>query len=188
MQSEVNGTYTKVANLTHGSRPVYQRANATTMYLFYRPRSSDWRIGSNFTSGTSVVASQSEAALCPDQSTRWFAWSGDARVDKDVAVDPARSLGHSLPPAPPARPHERNFADQLLPKRHRRGESESESPTRIPVPPIPDLAGNRGGNPRFPIRPESGIGVPIRRAGDFLVCFYRLDIQTLAPRAGPSGY
>jgi hypothetical protein len=27
----------------------------------------------------------------------------------------------------------------------------------IPVPPIPDLAGNRGGNPRFPIRPKSGI-------------------------------
>ncbi len=29
-----------------------------------------------------------------------------------------------------------------------------ESP--ITVPPIPDLAGNRGGNPRFPIRPKSG--------------------------------
>jgi hypothetical protein len=28
----------------------------------------------------------------------------------------------------------------------------------VPVPPIPDLAGNRGGNPRFPIRPESGLG------------------------------
>ena len=103
VQSEVNGTYTKVANLTHGSRPVYQRANSTTMYLFYRPRSSDWRIGSNFTSGTPVVASESEAALCPDQSTGWLAWSGDAWVGKDVAVDPARSLGHSLPPAPPAR-------------------------------------------------------------------------------------
>jgi hypothetical protein len=30
----------------------------------------------------------------------------------------------------------------------------------IPVPPIPDLAGRRVGNHRFPIRPESGIGVP----------------------------
>ena len=39
----------------------------------------------------------------------------------------------------------------------------------IPVPPIPDWAGNRGGNPRFPIRPGTGIGVPIWRAGDFLV-------------------
>ncbi len=28
----------------------------------------------------------------------------------------------------------------------------------IPVSPIPDLAGNRGGSPRFPIRPKSGIG------------------------------
>ncbi len=26
----------------------------------------------------------------------------------------------------------------------------------IPVPPIPDFAGKRGGNPRFPARPESG--------------------------------
>ncbi len=26
----------------------------------------------------------------------------------------------------------------------------------MPVPPIPDLAGKRGGNPRFPTRPESG--------------------------------
>jgi hypothetical protein len=28
----------------------------------------------------------------------------------------------------------------------------------IPVPPIPDLAGKRAGSPRFPTRPESGIG------------------------------
>ena len=41
---------------------------------------------------------------------------------------------------------------------------KSESP--IPVPPIPDLAGNRGGNPRFPIRPKSGIGKsPVSRFG-----------------------
>ena len=38
---------------------------------------------------------------------------------------------------------------------------EDDDQTRkspIPVPPIPDLAGKRGGNPRFPTRPESGIG------------------------------
>ena len=36
----------------------------------------------------------------------------------------------------------------------------------IPVPPIPDLAGERGGNPRFPTRPESGIGKsPVSRFG-----------------------
>jgi len=36
---------------------------------------------------------------------------------------------------------------------------------------IPDSRfGRETGNPRFPIRPGTGIGVPIRRAGDFLVC------------------
>ncbi len=35
---------------------------------------------------------------------------------------------------------------------------------------IPDSRfGRETGNPRFPIRPGPGIGVPIRRAGDFLV-------------------
>jgi hypothetical protein len=71
---------------------------------------------------------------------------------------------------------------------------EDDDQTRkspIPVPPVPDLAGNRGGNPRFPTRPASGIGKsPVsrfgrdresrsrdrelgsrgRHAGDFLVC------------------
>ncbi len=36
---------------------------------------------------------------------------------------------------------------------------------------IPDSrCGRETGNPRFPIRPGTGTGVPIRRAGDFLVC------------------
>ena len=36
----------------------------------------------------------------------------------------------------------------------------------IPVPQIPDLAGKRGGNPRFPTPPESGIGKsPVSRFG-----------------------
>ena len=46
---------------------------------------------------------------------------------------------------------------------------EDDDQTRkspIPVPPIPDLAGKRGGNPRFPTRPESGIGKsPVSRFG-----------------------
>ena len=107
VQSELNGTYTKVANLTQGigSRPVYQRENSTTMYLFCSPYSSIWVIGSNFTSGEAVFLSRGDAVLCPDQSPGWFTMSrsDDAWFDKDVAVDPARSLGHSLPPAPPAR-------------------------------------------------------------------------------------
>jgi hypothetical protein len=36
---------------------------------------------------------------------------------------------------------------------------------------IPDSRfGRETRNPRFPIRPGTGIGVPIGRAGDFLVC------------------
>ena len=36
----------------------------------------------------------------------------------------------------------------------------------IPVPPIPDWAGKRGGSPRFPTPPESGIGEsPVSRFG-----------------------
>jgi hypothetical protein len=36
---------------------------------------------------------------------------------------------------------------------------------------IPDSRfGRETGNPPFPIRPGTGTGVPIRRAGDFLVC------------------
>ena len=38
--------------------------------------------------------------------------------------------------------------------RTKHGRQTRKSP--IPVPPIPDLAGNRGRNPRFPIWPESG--------------------------------
>jgi hypothetical protein len=48
-------------------------------------------------------------------------------------------------------------------------EDASDDQTRkspIPVPPIPDLAGKRRGNPRFPTGPESGIGKsPVSRFG-----------------------
>ena len=43
-----------------------------------------------------------------------------------------------------------------------------KSPIPSPVPPIqvPDLAGQRGGKPRFPTPPESGIGKsPVSRFG-----------------------
>jgi hypothetical protein len=42
---------------------------------------------------------------------------------------------------------------------------KSRAPIQVPVPPIPDLAGKRGGNPRFPIRPGPGIAVPGPAAG-----------------------
>jgi len=39
-------------------------------------------------------------------------------------------------------------------------QTDPEPPNSCPVPPIPDLAGKRGGNPRFPIQPGPGTGEP----------------------------
>ncbi len=50
-------------------------------------------------------------------------------------------------------------------------------------PPIPDLAGKRG-IPDSRFGRESGIGVPIRRAGDFLVCVTRSKLARKR-RPGP---
>ena len=73
--------YTKVANVTQGERPVYQRVGSTVAYLFYWPNVSNWRIGSNYTSDTSGVRSTGNAdAACPDQATGWQAVVGGVWV------------------------------------------------------------------------------------------------------------
>jgi hypothetical protein len=47
---------------------------------------------------------------------------------------------------------------------------------------------NFAGNPRFPIRPGTGIGVPIRRAGGFLVSYSALVAQgTVTPGTARAG-
>ncbi len=76
------GTYRTVANLTQGDRPVYRLGlGADLSYLFYWPTTSEWRIGSNYTSGSSSVKSANcTEAACPDQVNGWQAYSGGAWV------------------------------------------------------------------------------------------------------------
>ncbi len=75
------GTYTKLGNVTQGDRPVYQLVGSTVAYLFHWPSTSDWRIGSSYTSGSSGVKSTGNAgAACPDQATGWQAYTGGAWV------------------------------------------------------------------------------------------------------------
>ena len=75
------GTYTKLANVTQGDRPVYQRVGSTVSYLFHWPSTSDWRIGSSYTSGSAGVRSSGNAgAACPDQATGWQAYTGGVWV------------------------------------------------------------------------------------------------------------
>ncbi len=81
VQASRMGTYTKVANLMQGERPVYQRVGSTVAYLFYWPNASNWRIGSNYASSSSGVRSTDSAgAACPDQATGWQAYAGTVWV------------------------------------------------------------------------------------------------------------
>ncbi len=75
------GAYTKLPNVMQGDRPVYQLAGSTVMYLFYWSNTSQWLIGSSYTSGSSGVRSTDSAgAACPDQATGWQAYAGGAWV------------------------------------------------------------------------------------------------------------
>jgi hypothetical protein len=82
VQAPRMGTYTKVANMSQGERPVYQLAGSTVAYLYYWSSFSRWLIGSSYRSGTAGVASSAgAAAACPDQATGWQAYTGGAWVD-----------------------------------------------------------------------------------------------------------
>jgi hypothetical protein len=88
VQAAVMGTFTKVANLTQGDRPVYKRVTAAptappVIYLFYWPSTSEWLIGSNHTSTSNIsVQSAGIAALCPEQVPEigWEVYNGSAWV------------------------------------------------------------------------------------------------------------
>jgi hypothetical protein len=80
VQASRMGMYRKVPNLTQGDRPVY-RLGADLSYLFYWPTTSEWRIGSNYTSNSSGVKSTNiTEAACPDHVNGWQAYSGGAWV------------------------------------------------------------------------------------------------------------
>ncbi len=101
VQASRFGTYAKLANVTQAGRPIYQLVGSTVMYLFYWQTTSEWRIGSNYTSGSSGVKSTGTAgAACPDQATGWQAYSGGTWVSiYPITVAPA--AGQTRPPALP---------------------------------------------------------------------------------------
>jgi hypothetical protein len=80
-QASRMGTYTKVAGLTEGDRPVYKRvgSSGTVQYLSYRS-TGHWAIGPDYASDQVGVRSSRTEALCPNQVTDWQAWSGVAWV------------------------------------------------------------------------------------------------------------
>jgi hypothetical protein len=88
VQAAAMGTFTKFANLTQGDRPVYNQVTAAPtapplLYLFYWPSTSEWLIGSNYTSTSNAsVQSAGIAALCPDQVPEigWEVYNGTAWV------------------------------------------------------------------------------------------------------------
>jgi hypothetical protein len=81
VQAPRMGVYTKLASVTQGGRPVYQRVNSTAAYLFFWSNTSRWLIGSSYRSGLAGVASIGSArAACPDQATGWQAYNGSAWV------------------------------------------------------------------------------------------------------------
>jgi hypothetical protein len=94
------GTYTKVAGLTQGSRPVYQRVGSAVRFLFYWTSTRNWYIGGNYSSSSSNVKSTgTNAPRCPDQATGWQAYTGGAWVSTyPITVAPAAG---QLPTAAP---------------------------------------------------------------------------------------
>ena len=95
------GTYTKVAGLTQGSRPVYQRVGSAVRFLFYWTSTRIWCIGGNYSSSSSNVRSTGTSSpLCPDQATGWQAYTGGAWVSTyPITVAPAASQPPTGPPA-----------------------------------------------------------------------------------------
>ena len=77
VQAARMGTYTKVAEITQGSRPVFQRVGSAVRILFYWTSTRIWYIGGNYSSSSSNVKSTGTSSpLCPDQATGWRAYTG----------------------------------------------------------------------------------------------------------------
>jgi hypothetical protein len=86
-----------------------------------------------------------------------------------IAEDPAGgNFKSSMTSAPGLGHGPRGAAVCTAARQHDGANQTRKSPGPIPrrSPIIPDLAGKRGGNPRFPTRPESGNGGPISRSGN----------------------
>ena len=74
--------YTKMPNVTHAGRPVYQLVGSTVTYLFYSASTGDWHISSDYLlpDSSSVRSTGNAGAACPDQATGWLAYAGGAWV------------------------------------------------------------------------------------------------------------
>ncbi len=104
VQPAAMGVYTKMANVTQGERPVYQRVGSI-LYLYHSPvtTSPRWLIGENYFS--TVAAARSAAAAggwrCPDQAPGWEVYDGIAWVGTYVitvawaATAPPTSAGNA---------------------------------------------------------------------------------------------
>ncbi len=85
-------TYTKMHNVMHAGRPVYQLVGSTVTYLFYSARTGDWRISSDYLwpDSSSVRSTGNAGAACPDQATGWLAYIGGVWVGTyPITVVPA---------------------------------------------------------------------------------------------------
>ena len=83
------GTYSKVAGLVQGYRPVYQQPGSAMAYLFYLPSIGSWLVGPNYTSPSARVQSVT-GSLCPEQATGWQAATASGWVSTyPIVVVPA---------------------------------------------------------------------------------------------------
>ena len=99
VQAARMGAYTKAANLMQGERPVYKLAGSAVMYPFYWPNTTEWRIGSSYTSSSAGVKSSGNAgAACPDQATGWQAYTGGAWVGTYPITVVPTAVGKPLRP------------------------------------------------------------------------------------------
>ncbi len=103
VQPATMGVYTKMANLTQGDRPVYQRVGSVLRYLYYSPVNTRWLIGDDYSSTVAVARSAAVAGgwRCPDQAPGWEATDGGAWLGTYVitvawaATAPPTSAGNA---------------------------------------------------------------------------------------------
>ncbi len=105
VQPAAMGVYTKMANLTQGDRPVYQRVGSVVRYLYYSPVTTRWHIGDDYSSLIAGARSSAGGWRCPDQAPGWEASDGVAWLGTYVitvawaATAPPANAGNA-----PARP------------------------------------------------------------------------------------
>jgi hypothetical protein len=118
-------TYTKMHNVMHAGRPVYQLDGPTVTYLFYSASTGDWRIDSDYLlpASSSARSTGSAGAACPDQATGWQANTGGAWVSTyPITVVPTR------PPTLPATAPPANVGDRPSTSGDPRGEHSRSLP------------------------------------------------------------